>query len=102
MEQTKDHNSIFIVQGDDKYEIVAPPTLIPRNEQEPRAGESVAIVTIFWTSNDKPPKAQSFPEAPQYGATEDEARSKGHDYGWKLVHSDIEGLKIGPSASSRQ
>lgn len=102
MEKTKDRNSIFIVEGKDRYKIVAPPTSIPRTDPEAHAGKWEAIVTIYWTSNDKPPKAQSFPEAPQYGATEDEARSKGHAYGRKLVCGDIAGLKIGPSASSSE
>ena len=94
MEKTEDCKSIFIDQGKYKYKIVAPTTLIPRRGPEPHAGEWMARVTIYKTSNDEPAKAQSFHNDSLYGSTEDEARSKGHDYGRKLVLGAIEGLTI--------
>jgi hypothetical protein len=94
VEKTEHCKSIFIDQGKNRYEIVAPATLIPRSGPEPHAGEWVARVTIYKTSNDEPSKAQSFHNDSQYGATEDEARSKGHDYGRKLVLGAIDGLTI--------
>jgi len=94
MEKTEDCKSIFIDQGKYKYKIVAGTVLIPRNEPEPHAGEWEARVTIYRTSYDEPSKAQSFHNASQYCATEDEAKSKGHDYGRKLVRGAIEGLTI--------
>lgn len=95
VEKTGDCESIFIDQGEHKYKILAATLLIPNNapKPEPHAGEWEAIVTIYRDSNDEPSKAQSFPDVPQYGATEDEARSKGHDYGRKLVLRAVEGLK---------
>lgn len=91
MEKTEDCKSIFIDQGKYTYEIVASAELIPRGEPEPHAGEWEARVTIYRTNNNEPSKAQSFHNVPQYGATEDEARSNGHDYGRKLI---LEGLTI--------
>lgn len=95
MENTNDRNSIVIDQDNYKYRIVAAAALIPRSRPGPHAGEWETIVTIYRTSNDERPQAQSFHDHPhQYGATEDEARSKAHDYGRKLVLGVIEGLKI--------
>lgn len=94
MKKTEDCKSIFIDQGKYKYKIVAAAALIPRNEPELHACKWEARVTIYRTSNDEPAKAQSFHNDSQYGATEDEARSKGHNYGRKLVLGAIESLKI--------
>jgi hypothetical protein len=96
MAKTDDRESIFICQGKYKYKILAATLLIRSNQPkpEPHDGEWKAIVTIYRTSNDEPSKAQPFHNDPQYGATEDEARSKGHDYGRKLVRGAIEGLNI--------
>ena len=96
MEKTEDCESIFIDQGKYKYKILAATLLIPKNapKPEPHAGEWEAIVTIYRNSNDEPSKAQSFPDCPQYGATEDEARNKGHEYGRQLVLGAIEGLNL--------
>jgi len=94
LEKTEDCKSIFIDQGKYKYKIVAAPVLIPRNEPRLHAGNWEARVTIYRTSNDEPSKAQSFHTDSQYGATENDARSKGHNYGRKLVLGAIEGLKI--------
>ena len=92
MGKTEDCKSIII--GKYTYKIVAGTALIPRSIPESHAGEWEARVTIYKTSNDEQGKAQTFPNAPQYGATENEARSKGHDYGRKLVLGAIEGLTI--------
>ncbi len=94
MEKTEDSTSISIDQGQYKFTIVAPADLIPKNQPEPHAGEWEARVTIYRISNSEPPKAQSFHGFPQYGATEEEARSNGYEYGKQLVLGTIEGLKF--------
>jgi hypothetical protein len=95
MAKTDDRESIFICQGKYKYKILAATLLVRSNQPkpEPHDDEWKAIVTIYRTSNDEPDKAQSFPDHPHYGATEDDARTKGHDYGRKLIQGTVEGLK---------
>lgn len=95
MKKSEDCESIVIDHGMYKYKILAATLLVQSNQlkPEPHDGEWKAIVTIYKTGNNEPTKARSFPHHPQYGATEDEARNKGHDYGRNLVRGNVEGLK---------
>ncbi len=104
MAQTDDRESIFICHGNYKYKILAATLLVRSNQPqpEPHDGEWKAVVTIYRTGNNEPTKAQSFPGQPQYGPTEDEARTKGHDYGHKLVIGAIQGLKIDMTGESHE
>lgn len=95
LEKIEDCDSIFICEGEYRYEILAATLLVRSNQPkpDPHDGEWEAIVTIYKTSKYDPSKAQSFPDHPKYGATKEEARKKGHDYGQKLVQRTVEGLK---------
>ena len=96
MAKTDDRESIFICQGKYKYEILAATLLVRSNQPtpEPHDGQWEARVTIYRASIGEPSVTQSFHNYPKFGATEDEARSKGYDYGRQLVLGAIEGLDI--------
>jgi hypothetical protein len=96
MANTDDHESIFFCHGGYKYNILAATLLVRSNQPkpEPHDGEWETRVTIYRTGNGEPPVAQSFHAYPIFGATEDEARNKGYDYGRQLVLGAIKGLTI--------
>ena len=64
VEKTENVQSMFITQGRYRYEILAAVTLIPGSDPVPHAGEWETIVTICRTSDNEPPRAQAFPNAP--------------------------------------